>query len=56
MPCCVHCHHNLVPVAIEHEQPIAYLCMFCFSIWQLNIGYNPWINQHDPEILEPRFA
>jgi len=56
MPCCIFCHRPLTVVGIDQDRPIAFLCQHCFIVWQINIGYNPWINRHDPEILEPRFA
>jgi hypothetical protein len=53
---CIHCRGPFTLIAATGDISVAYLCQRCFYIWQLNIGWNPFINRHDHELFTPRYA
>jgi hypothetical protein len=53
---CVRCHHRMDCVAISGSRQIAWACIACYLIWQLDAGWNRFTARFDPELLNPRYA
>lgn len=53
---CTKCHHLMHIVAICDGLPVGWLCQKCDSVWQFGVGWNPFIDSFDPEMLVPRYA
>lgn len=54
---CTRCHGLMECVALRGDNlPIGWICVHCEFVWQLDIGWNPYLNRFDADMLTPRYA
>ena len=53
---CVRCHGVLECCAVRDDKLIGWVCPNCETVWDIDAGWNPWLNRVDPQLLVPQYG